>query len=179
MKKVIALILAAAALLSLCACGASPTAGPDSSAGGGAAGSAQAGAAEPDEEIKYELTLAAEFLDLPEGMAYASAQCRLGDTVWLGGTAESGAALGPVSLDGKAGGLIPMPEGCEFVYAMCPYGDGIAVLAGASRRTSRTRRARSRLSTSPRDGLSCFCSTERSLCPRRSLNSGIPTPSTP
>ncbi|MCM1149724.1 MAG: hypothetical protein NC319_06530 [Butyricicoccus sp.] len=121
MKKIIALVLIAAALMSLAACGK------------GADGPVETVEVPAEyDEVKYELALTAEFLDLPVGMAYASAQCRVGDTVWLGGGGESGAVIGPVSLGGdKGGGLAGMPEGCEAVYAMCTAGDNIAVLAGS------------------------------------------------
>ena len=128
MKEIIALILTAAALLSLCACGKStgadtvagtPTTAARDSAGAGVWASGGDG-----------MELRAELLDLPEGMAYASAQCRAGNTVWLGGVSESGAVIGPVSLDGAAGGLLELPEECEFVHAMCYAEGGVAVLAG-------------------------------------------------
>lgn len=119
MKKTVAFLLAAAVLLSLCACGKAgeaPAEGPVSPPAG--------------DEAEYELALTAEFLDLPAGMTYASAQCRVGDRVWLGGIAESGAVLGFVSPDIGSGGLVGLPEGCDFICAMCAYGDNIAVLAG-------------------------------------------------
>lgn len=75
------------------------------------------------------MVLVAESLELPEGMAYASAQCLDGDTIWLGGMSQDGAALGSVNLDGETF-LVDMPKGCEYVYAACKVDKGIAVLAG-------------------------------------------------
>ncbi len=103
MKKIIAFALAAAMLMSLFGCGKTaetPAEGADVPAAA-------------VDEVKYELTLTAELLDLPAGMDYASAQCRVGDTVWLGGEGESGAVIGSVSLSGgEGGGLLELPEGC-------------------------------------------------------------------
>lgn len=119
-------------LLLLCGCGGQPgeTAEPTQS---GAAGTPQTGpAARGDEgEIEYELTLTAEFLELPESMVHATAQCREGYRIWLGGASDSGAVMGWVSHDGGGSGLFAMPEGCDFVYALCTVGENVAALAGS------------------------------------------------
>lgn len=120
MKKKIAFVLAAAMLLSLCACGKGANAPAETAVVPAA-----------DYEAEYELALTAEFLDLPAGMKRAEAQCRVGKKIWLGGMAESGAVLSFVSLDGGKGRLVELPEGCDYIYAMCAYGDNIAVLAGS------------------------------------------------
>ena len=130
-NKLTKILCLALTLLLLCGC-AGQTAGPANPAANGAAGPAQTGPADQGgEEIEYELALTAEFLELPEGMAHATAQCREGYRIWLGGAADSGAVMGWVSLDGGGSGLAAMPEGCDFLYALCTAGENVAALAGS------------------------------------------------
>ncbi|MCM1149723.1 MAG: hypothetical protein NC319_06525 [Butyricicoccus sp.] len=123
MRKIIAFVLAAA-LLCLCGCGKDADAPADTASGG-------AGAEALDAE-GGGMELRAELLELPEGMAYASAQCRGGDTLWLGGVGENGAVIASVSLSGgEGGGALELTEECEFVYAMCYAEGGVTALAGS------------------------------------------------
>lgn len=133
LKRIFCLALA---LLCLCACGKTEGDGKAPS-GSGSAGTGGAGT-EPAELSggagggETVTALASVLTELPEGMAYASAQCRVGDTVWLGGMGGDGAVMGSVPLGGGAAGAPPaMPEGCEYIYAMCPLGENFAVLAGS------------------------------------------------
>lgn len=103
--------------------------------GKGADAPAETEAPPDDGEVEYELALTAEFLELPAGLKRAEAQCRVGDKVWLGGMAEAGAVLSFVSLGGGSGRLVELPEGGDYIYAMCAYEDNIAVLAGSEAET--------------------------------------------
>lgn len=76
------------------------------------------------------LKLRVSELSLPDGMIYATAQCRIGDKIWVGGAGEDGAVMGYAGLDGEHM-LISMPESCEFVYAMCSADGNLAVLGGS------------------------------------------------
>lgn len=118
-------------LLSLMACGKDmselPSAGTETKAPGNGSGSQSE---KQDDTGGGVLRLKANELLLPEGMVYATAQCRLDDKIWVGGAGESGAVFGYVSFDGRQE-LMDMPESCEYVYAMCSSDGNLAVLGGS------------------------------------------------
>lgn len=129
LKKILCLTIA---MLLLCGCGGQPGETSDSPVSGAADRPQTEPAAQGgDGEIEYELMLTAGFLDLPEGMVHATAQCREGYRIWLGGASDSGAVMGWISLDGGDSGLFAMPEGCDFVYALCAVGGKVAAMAGS------------------------------------------------
>ena len=70
-------------------------------------------------------------LSLPEPLRSATAQTVLDDTVFVGGFAADGAALSWLTLDG-ASGAMQLPDGAEYLYALCLDGaGGVWLLSGS------------------------------------------------
>lgn len=134
MKKVVSLILSCCMLFSLISCGKTRSeieSDPNNIQSNGDQNAHRADDIKeqigPDGSIRK---LKANELLLPDSMVYATAQCRLGDKIWVGGAGWDGAVMGYVSLDGEQK-LIDLPESCEFVYAMCGVDGNLAVLGGS------------------------------------------------
>lgn len=134
MKKILALLLSCCMLLSLISCGKNQTetiAEPDSIQSNGNQNAYRTDEIKeqngPDGTVRK---LKAGELSLPAGMVYATAQCRLGDNIWVGGAGADGAVMGYVSSDGEQT-LIHLPASCEFVYAMCGVDGNLAILGGS------------------------------------------------
>lgn len=66
---------------------------------------------------------------LPESMSISTAQCVVGDRIYLGGIGKS-SMLGYINADGSEGKLFALPDDYEFVYAICEVKGNIAVLCG-------------------------------------------------
>lgn len=66
---------------------------------------------------------------LPCGLMIASAHCVAGERLLYGGLDESGARLVWTDLNGGEG-EIALPEGTEYVYALCETEDGFCALCG-------------------------------------------------
>lgn len=121
MKRTAAVILLLAFIFSLAACG-------EPSVGGTAPPLGTPPDGGPSEvEGEYRLTLTET--PLPEGMLYATAQCRAGDITYYGGLDDSGPVLAAMDAGGGTR-RVPLPEDCEFIHALCETEDGAAALIG-------------------------------------------------
>lgn len=133
MRKLIAVLIVCCVFVSLMACGKGateplkPAADTQLQAQEQNMGTQSEGRGEPDGGL---LKLRAMELGLPDGMVYATAQCRMDDKIWIGGAGGTGAVIGYVSFDGRQE-LMDMPESCEYVYAMCGVDGKLAVLGGS------------------------------------------------
>lgn len=112
MKKTIAVLLSMCLALALAACGgpSSPETVPEQTGAG-------------------ELRWRDEPLPLPEGMAFATAQCVMDGKVYLAGRGE-GAVLGWTDMTGESG-LLQLPEEYEYLYGLAEADGTLAVLAGS------------------------------------------------
>lgn len=82
------------------------------------------------ELAEAELYPVSRRLVLPDGFTYASAQCAYDGKLWLGGQGDGGAVFASLSTDGDSE-LFRLPDGVEFVYALCVADDGLTMLAGS------------------------------------------------
>lgn len=133
MRKILAFLLSCFMLLNLMACGKNVSEPPSAVTETQAPGSVSVSSSQPEERDNTDsgmLRLKANELLLPDGMVYATAQCRLDDKIWVGGASESGTVFGYVSFDGRQE-IMDMPESCEYVYAMCGVDGNLAVLGGS------------------------------------------------
>ena len=69
-------------------------------------------------------------LPLPQPLRNLTAVCTVEDTIYCAGLGKNGAALARTTADGL-GGELALPAQIEFVYALCPYGGGFALLGGS------------------------------------------------
>lgn len=74
--------------------------------------------------------LAFQTLPLPQPLHNLTALCTLENTIYCAGLGRNGAALARTTADGQ-GGELALPAQVEFVYALCPYQDGFALLGGS------------------------------------------------
>lgn len=79
--------------------------------------------------VSAEQSLTVKKLFLPESMNLSTAQCAVGDRIYVGGIGDN-AVLGYIEADGSGGKQFALPENCEFVYAICEANANIAVLCG-------------------------------------------------
>ena len=135
MKGLTAYILALSLLLCLCACGNAGNTENGENAPGVIKATDKPGTGKTEvtdlDSSEGVMKLRAERLDLPDGMAYATAQQRMDGRVWVGGLSQDGAVIGYAGLDGEWSNPIRLPESCEYVYAMCSEGNALLVLAGS------------------------------------------------
>lgn len=67
---------------------------------------------------------------LPGGILRATAQCMAGDRIYVGGLTQDGAVLARTDWNGEEGTL-DLPEGIEYIFALCPTESGFALLGGS------------------------------------------------
>ena len=77
-------------------------------------------------ETRDELTARS----LPEEMASVTAQCAVGETLYLGGVGQDGAVFARMDAAGDFE-MRPLPETFEFFYALCRTEDGFDALCGS------------------------------------------------
>lgn len=134
MKRILSFFLCCCILLGLAACGgtrAGTAADPGGIQPNGNRSDHRADeSGEQNAPCGTVRTLKVKELSLPAGMVYATAQCRLGDQIWVGGAGRDGAVMGCAVPDGERE-PVGLPASCEFVYAMCGVDGGLAVLGGS------------------------------------------------
>lgn len=67
---------------------------------------------------------------LPEGMASVTAQCAVGQMLYLGGVGQDGAVFARMDAAGEVE-MQTLPEPFDFFYALCRTEDGFDALCGS------------------------------------------------